>query len=422
MRSVLAAMALVSLALPAAAENWPRFRGPTGQGISGETGVPTRWSATENVAWKTPIPGQGWSSPIVWGDRVFVTAAADEGASLHLVALDRRSGAVLWNKEVVRQKPDNKAEQNSFATPTPVTDGNRVYVLAFDGSVAAVSLEGEVAWTNRDFKYYSQHGIAVSPTLWNNLVIVPFDWSSRGPDKKVGWQRPWDQSVVMAYDAASGDVRWQTKRGSSRIAHVTPLVVAVGGRDELVSSAGDVVQGFDPKTGERLWTVTNQGEGVVPSLVFGEGLVFATTGFTSTTANIGPPAIRAIRPGGKGDCTKTHIAWEQTKGVSMTPSMLYAKPHLFALQENGAARCLKAATGEVVGELRLRGQHTASPIWAEGRVYFLSEKGETTIAEAGQEFKEVARNAINEKCCASPAVSQGQIFIRSEGNLYCIGK
>ena len=421
----LAVLALAATVLPPAsglAENWPGWRGPTGQGISAETGVPTKWSAAENVAWKVPVPGQGWSSPIVWGDRVFVTTATDEGASLHLVCFDRKTGAAAWDKEVLRQKPDNKSPENSFATATPVTDGRRVYVLAFDGSLAAVGMDGAALWTNRDFKFYSQHGLAVSPILWNGLVIVPFDGSSRGPDKRVGWQKPWDESVVMAYDSGTGQVRWRAKRKASRIAHAVPQVVKVDGKDQLVSSAGNVVQGFDPASGESLWTVTSLGEGVVPSPVVGDGLVFATTGFTSTTPGLGPPAIRAVRLGGKGDCTKTHIAWEQPKGVPMICSMLYSKPHLFVINEQGAAKCLKADTGEIAGEARLRGPFSASPVRAEGRLYFLSEKGETTIVEAAPELKEVARNPLGEKCCAGPAISQKQIFIRTESNLYCIGK
>jgi hypothetical protein len=420
--AALAALAVVALACPGLAENWPGWRGPTGQGISAETGLPTKWSAAENVAWKTPIPGQGWSSPIVWDDRVFVTTATDGGASFRLIALDRKTGAILWNNEIVRQKPDNKSPENSYATPTPVTDGKHVYALAFDGSLAAVSMDGRAAWTNRDVKFYSQHGLAVSPVLCGDLVVVPFDGSSRGPDKRVGWQKPWDESVVVAYDKNTGQVRWRTNRSASRIAHTVPRVVNVEGRDQIISSAGNVVQGFDPAGGERLWTVTNLGEGVVPSPVVGGGLVFVTSGFTSTTPGLGPPAIRAVRLGGKGDCTSTHIAWEQTKGVPMIPSMLYVKPYLYVLHEGGTARCMKAETGEIVGDLRLRGPHTASPVWAEGRIYFLSEKGEATVVEAGPEFKEVARSTIAEKCCASLAVSQQHIFIRSEGNLLCIGR
>jgi outer membrane protein assembly factor BamB len=289
-----------------------------------------------------------------------------------------------------------------------------VYVLAADGSLAAVAMDGRTVWTNRDFKFYSQHGLGVSPILDGDLLIVPFDGSSRGPDKGVGWHTPWEEAVILACDKATGKVRWRAKRGPSRIAHVTPRVLREGGRAILVSGAGDVVQGFDLASGERLWSAASPGEGVVPSIVLGDGLAFTASGF-------GSPTIRAVRTGGTGDVTKTHIAWEQSKDVPMIPSMLYVKPWLFTITEGGAARCLKAETGEQVWRERLGGNYSASPIGAEGRIYFLSEKGETTVVEAGPEFKVLARNTIDEKCCASPAVSAGRLFLRSEKHLWCIG-
>ncbi len=396
------------------ADNWPCFRGPTRQGISREKNVPVKWSATSRILWKTPIPGKGWSSPIVFGARVLVTTATDKGASFRLVRLDKITGTIVWNKEVLRQEPGHKLRLNSYASSTPVTDGQRVYVLAFDGSLAAVSMDGIVVWTNRDFKYYSEHGLAVSPILYKDLLIVAFDGSSDGPDKTVGWQKPWDKAVILALDKSTGAVRWKGQRGLSRIAHVTPQIVSENGHDQLISSAGDVVQGFDLETGKRIWTVSSPGEGVVPSVVIGDGLIFVTSGF-------GQPTIRAIRSGGKGDVTKTHIVWESRDDVPKIPSMLYVKPFLYLVTEAGVAKCLRAATGEVVWRNRLGGRYSASPIWAEARIYFLSENGTTTVIEAGPEFKVLARNEIGEKCGASPAVSQQHIFIRSENNLYCIG-
>lgn len=409
------------------AENWPGFRGPTRQGISQEKDVPTQWSQTSNVLWKTPVPGNGWSSPIVFDNRVFVTTATDEGASFRLVCLDRWTGSILWDKQVFQQEPGHKSPQNSYASSTPVTDGKRIYVLAFDGSFAAVSMEGDVIWTNRDFNYYSEHGLAVSLILYQELLIAPFDGSSPGPDKAVGWQKPWDQAVIIALDKNTGKLCWKARRGSSRIAHVTPQILSQDGQDQLVSSAGDVVQGFDLKSGQRLWAVTSTGEGVVPSIVIGDGLIFTASGF-------GQPTIRAIRPplhlaatdagagtGGKGDAPQGRIAWESTDDVPMVPSMLYTKPNLFLVTEAGVAKCLDAATGEVFWRNRLSGRYCASPIWADGKIYFLSEQGRTTIIEAGREFKVVAQNELQEKCCASPAVSQNHIFIRSEDALYCIG-
>lgn len=416
MRALLSLTVALTMTAPLLAEDWPQFRGPTGQGVSTETGLPTRWSANEAVAWSTPIPGLGWSSPIVHGDRVYVTTATDDGRSLRLLCLDRATGEILWNTEVVRQALDSLLQPgNSYATPTPVTDGKHVFVVAFDGTFAAVGRDGAVTWTNRDFHYYSQHGIAASPRLYGDLLIMPFDPSSRGEDKKVGWQKPWDKSFVLALDKATGEVRWRASRGLSRIGHVTPNLVSREGREVVVSGAGDVVQGFDLATGERLWTIYSQGEGVVPSIVVGDGMVYAASGFEE-------PTIRAIHTGGRGDVTDTHIAWELKRAVPMTPSFLYVAPHLFTINEGGIAMCLDAGTGEILGRRRIGGNHSASPVYAEDRIYFLSEACETTIVGATPEMPEVATNTLPGTCRASIAASGGHLFLRTDTHLYCLEK
>ncbi|MGB2863199.1 MAG: PQQ-binding-like beta-propeller repeat protein [Sedimentisphaerales bacterium] len=397
------------------AENWPGFRGPGRQGISNEKDLPTQWSETSNIIWKTAIPGEGWSSPIVFDDRVFMTTATDEGVSYRLLCLDRKTGSVLWDRQVFQQKTGRKQKLNSYASSTPVTDGINVYVVAFDGSIAAVSMKGETIWTNRDFEYYSEHGLGVSPILYMELLIVAFDPSSSGADPKLGWQKPWDKAVILALDKNTGKVRWEGKRGLSRIAHVSPQILSINGKDQLISSAGDAIQGFDPATGERIWTVSSPGEGVVPSVVVGEGLIFTASGF-------GDSAIRVVRAGGKGDVTTTHIAWESAEDVPKIPSMLYVKPYLYLVTEAGVAKCLRAATGEVIWRERLGDRYSASPVWADGKIYFLSEKGTTTVISDGTEFNVLARNELNENCKASPAISKRNIFIRSEKHLYCIGR
>lgn len=402
--------ALFLAALPAFAENWPSFRGPTRQGHSGETGLPLEWSADKNIAWKTEIPGEGWSSPVVWGDRVFLTTTTDEGASCRVLALDRKDGRIVWNTEVFRQMPGNKQDKNSHATPTPVTDGEKVFAVFSDGSFAAVNFDGAVAWTNRDFKHYSQHGLGASPLLNGDLLIMPFDGSSRGPDTKIGWQVPWDEAVILALDKATGRERWRGARGLSRIAHVSPVMVG----DELVSCAGDAIQGFDPKTGARLWSVFSEGEGVVPSPAFGDGLIFTSSGFAKTT-------LRTVRPGGRGDVTATHIAWEQRKGAPTQPSLLYVKPHLYSIGDGGVATCYRAESGEVVWQERVGGSFCTAPVFADGRIYLLSEQGETTVLAPGAEFKVLVKNPLGEKCQASMAVSQGRLFIRAEKRLFAIG-
>ena len=398
----------------ATAENWPGFRGPGRQGISNEKNLPMQWSATANIVWKTPIAGIGWSSPVVFDDRIFVTTATDEGASFHLLCLDKKTGAILWDRQVLRQNPGRKQALNSYSSSTPVTDGKNVYIVAFDGSIAAVSMEGETVWMYRDFEYFSEHGLGVSPILYKELLIVAFDPSSSGADPKLGWQKPWDKAVILALDKNTGKVRWEGKRGLSQIAHVSPQILSVSGKDQLISSAGNVIQGFDPGTGERIWTVSSPGEGVVPSVVVGDDLIFTTSGF-------GASAIRVVRTGGKGDVTKTHIAWESPDDVPKIPSMLYVKPYLYLVTEAGVAKCLRAATGEVLWRERLGDRFSASPVWADGKIYFLSDKGTATVIQEGAEFKVLAKNELNETCKASPAISQRNIFIRSEKHLYCIG-
>lgn len=405
---------VLAVATVGRAENWPCFRGPSHQGISHETKVPTEWSGTTNVLWKTPIPGQGWSSPIVFEDRVFVTTATEKGASFRLVCLDRGAGEILWDRQVTRQKAGHKQNLNSYASSTPATDGKYVYVLAADGTFACISYDGKVRWTRRHADFYGEHGLAVSLLLYNDLLIAPFDGSSPGPDNKLGWQTPWDKAVIFALNKDSGTIRWRGQRGLSRIAHVTPQIVTHNGIDQLVSGAGDVIQGFDPTTGERIWTVTSAGEGVVPSIVAGDGLVFATSGF-------GESAIRAVRLGGTGDVTKTHIAWEVTEDVPKIPSMLYSSPYLFLIMETGLVKCLNGADGREIWRERLGGRYSASPVLAEGKIYFLSEQGKMTIIEAGPDFKILVENEVGEKCCASPAISNGCLFIRGENHLYCIG-
>lgn len=400
------------------AEPWPQFRGRNGQGHSDETGLPTKWSAQENVAWKTEIPGESWSSPIVWGDLVFLTTAMDGGASCRVVAVNRTNGAIVWNREVFTQVPGHKEGRNTYATPTPATDGERVYACFGDGSFAAVDFEGNVVWTNRDYPFYGQHGLASALLLHQGTLIMARDGSSDGEDKTVGWQTPWDQSYVLALDAATGRERWKSGRGPSRISHGTPAIwQAADGRQQVVSEAGDVVQGFDFETGERLWTSVVTGEGKVPSVVLGDGLVFTSGGWG------GKETIKAFKLEGAGDLQETNLVWEQKKGMPKVPSMLYLKPHLFSVTDGGIASCLNATTGEIVWQERLGGSFSASPVAADGHLYIVADSGETTVIEASVQFKVLAKNPLGEgeTVQASPAVSQGQIFLRTAKHLYCIG-
>jgi outer membrane protein assembly factor BamB len=397
------------------AENWPEFRGPDRQGHSAEKNLPLKWSQRENIRWKAAIPGDSWSTPIIWADRVFLTTATDKGESCRVVSLDSGTGKVLWDREVFRQKPRKKETRNSYATPSPVTDGERVYAVYSDGSFAAVNFDGSVVWTNRDHPFYSQHGLGASPILTGGLIIMTMDASSEGEDKLIGWQKPWDKSYVLALDAKTGKERWKTMRGVTRISHGTPtLWTGPDGRVQVVSEAGDVVQGFDRDTGEKLWTSAVEGEGKVPSTLVADGMVFTAGGFR------GRESIKAFRLGEKGDLKEKNLVWEQKKGNPKVPSMVYVKPYLFTVNDTGFATCLKADTGEVVWNERVSGGFSASPVHADGKLYLLDNNGDTTVIEAGPQFKVLAKNPLSEPTQASMAVAGGRFFIRTEKHLYCV--
>ena len=400
-------------------EQWSRFRGPNGQGISKATDLPVHWSADENIAWKIDIPGESWSSPIVWDKHIFLTTVTENGANCHVIAVDRETGTIRWNKIVCTQKPEqHRHDMNSYATATPVTDGKTVFAVFSGGSFVALDFNGNVQWMNTDLDFYSHHGMGTSPVLYNDLLILAVDGSSR-EETKIGFQTPWDKGYLLALDKHTGKERWRGMRGMSRLGHATPAVMRVNGKDQIISPAGDVIQGFDPSNGNRIWTVAGKGEPCVPSPVFGEGLVYSTTSPTDP--------IRAVRPDGQGDCTATHIAWEQTGYSPMMASFLYVKPFLYTCPDNRLC-CLDANTGEFLWQLRLgSGALNASPIYADGKIYVLSEKGITTVlkpsADPAKPAEIIATNKLSDdRCLASMAVAGKQLIIRSANRLWCIGK
>jgi outer membrane protein assembly factor BamB len=424
MNRLLLVCAFIATIATTSAENWPGFRGPTRQGHSTEKNVPLNWSADTNILWKTPVAGEGWSSPIVWNDRVFVTSATDNGTQCHIIALDRRSGKILWDTTVFTQKTRRKEGKNSWATPTPATDGKAVYAVFGGGGVAAVNLDGKVLWKNLDVDFYSRHGLGASPLLHENLLIMPYDGSNPNFDpsqkptdtERLGWQIPWDKSFIAALDTKTGQRVWTGKRGLSRIAHISPLVLSIDGAPQLVSGAGDRMQGFNLKTGELIWSIYTQGEGVAPSPVAGDGRLFASSGFEKTT-------LRGIKLSKmKRDVTQTHIVWEQIKGVPTQPSPIYVKPRLYAITDGGILTCYNPQNGDVLWQDRVGGTHSASPVFADGKIYFLSETGETTVIDSGETFKVLACNPLNERCQASIAISGGNILIRTEKAISCIGQ
>jgi len=401
-------------------ENWARFRGPNGQGISKVTALPVRWNAQENIAWKTYIPGEGWSSPIVWNDHIFLTTAMNNGENCYVIAIDRRTGKILWNKLVFTQKPQqHRHEWNSYATPTPVTDGKTVFAVFSGGSFVALDFDGNVRWINSDLDYYSQHGMGTSPILYGDLLLLSVNPSNREEPKGLGWLEPWDKSYLLALDKNTGKERWRGKRGMSRIAHATPVVMQVNGKDQIISPAGDVIQGFDPEEGKLIWTVISTGEPCVPSPAIGDELVYSSP--TNSAS------IRAVRANGQGDCTATHIVWEQSRNVPMMASFLYVKPCLYTCSDGGNFSCLDANTGEIFWQMRLKsGQLNPSPLYADGKIYVLSEEGTTTVLKPSNDPKKpaeiIATNKLGEHCRASIAVADKQLIIRTDNQLWCVGK
>ena len=399
-------------------ENWTQFRGPNGQGISSATGLPVHWSAEENIAWKTEIPGESWSSPIVWNDHIFLTTATEDGKNCHVVAVDRKSGIILWDKIALTQEADqHRHPMNTYATPTPVTDGKNVYAVFSSGSFVALDFEGNIRWINNDLKYYSHHGLGVSPILYGDLLIFAVNLSSR-EEQMLGWQTPWDKSYLLALDKNTGKERWRGKRGLSIIAHATPIVMRVNGKDQLISPAGDVIQGFDPEDGKLIWTIERKGEPCVPSPVIGDGIVY------SVSSESAP--ILAVRPDGQGDCTATHIVWQEKGYSPMMSSFLYIKPCLYTCT-NRNFNCLDANTGEFLWRLQLRtGDLNPSPVYADGKIYILSEQGTTTVLKPSNDPKMpaeiIATNELKEHCRTSMAIAGKQLLIRTDNQLWCIGK
>jgi outer membrane protein assembly factor BamB len=398
-----AAMVAVGSAAVACAQDWPQFRGPDGQGHSAERGLPIEWSESKNVSWKAPVPGRGWSSPVVAAGRVWLTTAAPDRkeTSLRLLAYDLETGAQKLDVEVFRLRSSELLNaKNSHASPTPIVEGDRVYVHFGATGTAALTTDGQIVWKTRQ-AYESQHGNGGSPELAGDLLIINCDG--------------FDQAYVVALDKRTGKTRWRTDRREPHSqAYSTPLSIRVNDRDEIVSVGAFNAAAYDPQNGREIWRV-NYPEGFsnVPRPVYGDGLVFITTGFQQ-------PAIMAVRPDGKGDVTKTHVAWTLTRGAPLTPSPLVVGDDLYVVSDNGIASCLDARTGAVHWQARLGNSFSASPVVADGRIYFLDEDGRTTVITPGHAPERLAVNALDGSTLASMAVASQSFFIRTATHLYRI--
>ena len=403
------------------AENWPGWRGPSGDGVSNGKGIPTKWSSTENIAWRIAIPGEGHSSPIVWGDKVFLTSSLTEKNRRILLCLDRLSGQTVWQRDVVQSPPETIHRLNSRASGTPATDGRQVYVtfMRAEGNrviapnvgserlitpgkiiVAAYNLDGNEKWKTNVGDFVSAHGFNTCPVLFEDLVILNGDHDG--------------DAYLVALDRQSGRERWRTRRENKTRSYVTPIIREINGRTQMILSGSLCVASYDPSNGKRHWIVDGPTEQFVASVVYDGKYVFATGGYPERHT-------LAIRPDGKGNVTDTHIAWRTTRGAAYVPSPIISGRYLLMVADSGIASCFEARTGKRHWMERLPGGHSPSPVSADGLVYFVSDRGVTTIIRPSETFAVIAKNELGEPVSASPAISQGQIFLRTHQNLYCIG-
>jgi outer membrane protein assembly factor BamB len=431
----------VALAVAPLAANWPQWRGPDGLGLSDESGLPTSWSAHENVAWTAALGGLGSSSPIVWGDQVIVTSqsgrltltggphpslARDDAAlmsrerpiggrrddgghdgSVFLVveSFDRSSGRRLWEHRTEARGPfPSLHEKHNLATPTAVTDGRLVFAWFGTGQLVALDMNGRAVWAKHLGEEYSPFDInwghGSSPVLHEGLLILLCDHQSA--------------SYLLALDARTGRERWKADRGNGRASYSTPVIVPGPRGDELLVNSTERIDGYDPKTGELLWHADSPRQSPIPSAVVHDGVVYMTRGYRNS------PYL-ALRPGGRGDVTASHVLWRAPGGGSYTASLVAYRGLLYLTNDVGVLTCAEMKTGERVWQTRLDGVFFASPVAADGKIYFTSQTGEVVVVRAGREPAILARNDLGERLVASPAISQGQIFLRSDGRLFAIG-
>jgi outer membrane protein assembly factor BamB len=414
MNRLLASCALLPLfALTAGAEEWPSWRGPRGDGTSTEKGAPLTWSATDHVRWKTPIPGVGHSSPVIWGDRIFVTSCTEKEGQRLLLCLDRRDGKVLWQREVLKAALEKKHKLNSFSSSTPCTDGAHVWVSFLDYPqmrVFCYTVDGTPVWEANPGKLLSVHGFCSSPILHKDLVILNGDQDA--------------DAYLVALEKATGKERWRVDRPNKTRSYCTPILIESPGRPgvtQLVLSGSKSVTGYEADTGKLLWLINGPTQQYVASLVYLDNTLFLTTGFPEHH-------LMGINPDGAGDITKSdYIRWHipnkenGQKGASYVPSPIAHGGHFFVVSDPGYLSCLDARTGDRLWMNRLGNRHSASPVLVDGHFYFPDDDGVTWVLKASDKFEVVAKNRLGEEVYASPAVSRGQLFLRGLHHLYCIG-
>ncbi|MEX0586827.1 MAG: PQQ-binding-like beta-propeller repeat protein, partial [Pirellulales bacterium] len=404
------------LPTPDAQRHWPAFRGPTGQGIVFDAQAPAAWSDTQNVLWKTKLPGRGNSSVVTWGDRLFVTAeseprAADAPLAARDEAPDRlllcyalsgeQPGRLLWKYAAPRPKQHEVLYwKNTLASSTPVVDGERVIAFFGNAGLVCCDLDGKRLWEKDLGTFPTMHGPGSTPVLWRDLVILIQDQTQGTP-------------LCAAFDKRTGSQVWRHKRPNS-MCWSSPVLLRVDDHDELVYNGSDAVVALDPATGDTIWTAKGTSAEAIPMIVSGGGLLYSASGRN------GP--VFAIRPGGKGDVTATHVVWRLERGGPHVPTPLYHEGRLYLVSDTGIVTCLDAATGETLAQKRLRGRFSASPFVVGERIYFVSEEGVTYVAKCDPKLEIVAQNDLKETNFATPAVLGGRMYFRTADHVIAIGK
>ncbi|MBC8868993.1 MAG: PQQ-binding-like beta-propeller repeat protein [Planctomycetes bacterium] len=406
----------------ACGENWPGWRGPRGDGTSLEKNVPTQWDGQtgKNVLWKTEVPGVGHASPIVWDDRIFLVSCLEDGLDRIVLCFDRLTGKMLWQRSVCRAPLETKNSLNSFASSTPVTDGELVYVtfLQVDGGtvtarnvsrarpvtpgrmvVAAYDFDGNRKWLAKPGGFVSVHGYCSSPILHKDLIIVNGDHDG--------------DSYIVALKKATGKTVWKTPREHKTRSYVPPIIREIDGRSQMVLSGSLCVASYDPDDGSRHWKIDGPTQQYVASMVYDGKLLYMTAGFPTYH-------VMGIRPDGSGNVTDTHVAWHVTDARCYVPSPVVVDGYLLIADDRGTANCYEAATGRQLWKERLGKHFSASLLTAEGLVYFLADDGVMKIVRPGPTLDVVEENELGDDCRASPAISQGRMYLRGEKHLYCI--
>lgn len=433
-RVAVLAASIVAASVATGAANWPQWRGPAGQGVSDESGVPLEWSASRNVAWKAPVPGQGHSQPIVWGNRVFLTAdiegpaveghkapehviegqpfkhpdalGSDKQHTLKVMAFDLETGKQLWERTAYEGTVyDDRHRRSSFAAPTPVTDGTRVYAYFGSEGVYAYDFDGNQVWKASVGKFpLLGMGTGTSPVLHKDLLIIQRD------------ENEGKNSLILALDTKTGKEAWRTPR-TVEASWTTPVLVEANGRTELVTSGNQAIVAYDPQTGKELWRTKGVESNAIHTPLVGSGLVIVTAGYPTKK-------VIAIRPGGSGDITGTdRIAWTYDRGTAYVVSPILYRDLLYLVSDKGIITCLDAKTGEVKyegGRVPVPGSFMASPVAIDGKLLLTSTDGDTYVVKAGPVHEILGSNDIGEPVYASLAISQGRILVRGGSHLYCI--